>query len=521
MQLAFTFHPFGHSPTGSQHGLSSSPGAAVNTLTQVSPQKAAQGTEGHTEPALQLPLGDDSLGPLGQSFMNLAMSHISPSKASMASKSLNDHAYLRLGSGRESTSGVSDSPAAPTTASGQPHSPSPGQPSSSVATPSPQRRNFYPEEASDDEADVISKHSRRASAAGDSGSALPAEFRCQPSSISNVASANDTEDKASYSSQEVYHAYRMRDATGHQTSAYSSAPQHGAYTAHAQSPGQGHGMQPQVPAWRLMGTSPLLEGQQHAQEQQQQQQQQSRNDWQQGYEQQPQIPQWHLLGTSPLHEGQMQHLGQPHPQQVHARQHYQPSQQGYPQQVQGQVSLQQAQPQRAERQHFMAGTALHSGHMSNGSASSTSQSFTCQGRGSAERPLSYASLAVGSWSDGLNQMHSFTKPAASQVHQAVCFCNDAEQVSAAAAYAVHFLYKLHMCLVLYNICSLNKCPHARCQALLPQWAAEQSSYSCISLVDIVTKRAAAMLSFWPQAEVKHMLPVICIIRLKALHVIYM
>lgn len=352
--------------------------------------------------------------------MNLAMSHISPSKASVASKSLDDHAYLKLGSVWESTPAVSDSSAAPATTSGQTHSPAPGQPSSSVVTPSPQRRNFYPEEATDDESDAPSQHSRRASAAGDSGSALPAEFRCQPSSngsyIANAA--HDTVDKASYSSQEVYHAYRIRDVTGHQTSAYSSAPQYGAYTSHAKPPGQGHELQPQVPAWRLMGTSPLLEGQQHAQGQQQQQQ--SRHDQQQGYEHQPQVPQWQLLGTSPLHEGQMQHLVQPQAQLVHAGQQYQLSRQSYSQ-MQGSWQQTQGQghhvlPQRAEQQHLMGGPALHSGSVSKGSGSSTSQSFTYQGRGSAERPLSYASLAVGSWSDGLNETHSFVKPAISQVH---------------------------------------------------------------------------------------------------------
>ena len=419
--------------------------------------------------------------------MNLAMSHITPGKASVASKSLDDHAYLKLGTGCESTSGVSDSPAAPKTASGQNHSPAPGRSSSSMVTPSPHRRNFYPEEASDDESDVPSQHSRRASAAGDFGPALPAEFRCQPSSSSSVASAEDTVDKASYSSQEVYHAYRTRDINGCQTSAYSSVPQHGVYTAHAKPPGQGHELQPQVPAWRLMGTSPLLEGQQHAQgqqQQQQQQQQQSRLDRQQGYEQQPQVPQWQLLGTSPLHEGQMQHLVQP--QAEHAGQQHQPSRQGYLLQPQVQGSLQQVQgqghqslPQRAEWQHLMGGPALQYGHMSNVSASSNSQSFTCQGRGSAERPLSYASLAVGSWSDGVNQSRSFTKPAVSQVNQAVC-CpvgGLVEQVNAAAACAVHFLYNQHTCFwcTIYvsqmftyanilthagNPCCLNEGPHS-------------------------------------------------------------
>ena len=385
--------------------------------------------------------------------MNLAMSHISPSKASTASKRLDDHAYLKLGTGPESTSGISNSPAAPATASGQTHNPSPGRPSSaSLVTPSPQRRNFYPEEASDNESDVPSQHSRRASAAGDSGSALPAEFRCQPSSNSSVASVDCTVDKASYSSHEVYHAYRTRDVSGHGTSAHSSLPQYGAYTAHAMPPGQGHELQPQVPAWRLMGTSPLLEGQQHAQGQQLQQQQ-SRHERQQGYEQQPQVPQWQLLGTSPLHEGQMQQLVPEQAQQVHAGQ--QPSRWGYSSQAQVQGSLQQVQgqghpslPQRSEWQQLMGGAALQYGHMSNGSGSGSSQSFTCQGRGSAERPLSYASLAVGSWSDGAKQTQSVTKPAVSQVAQAVCFSIGAEQVIAAAAYALRFLYsRAHMFLV--------------------------------------------------------------------------
>lgn len=418
VQLAFTFHPFTHSPSGSQHGSGSSAGTS-NALPQFSPHKPGDTTEGPAEPALQSPSVDDSLGPLGRSFMNLAKSHISPSKASMASKPLDDHAYLKIGTSREGTTGISDSPVAPSTASGQIHSPSPGQTSSSVVTPSPQRRNFYPEEASDDESDVPSQHSRRPSAAGESGSALPAEFRCQPPLNANAASSSDTVDTASYTSQEVYHAYRMRDDHGHQISA-SSVPQYGAYSTHAKPPVQGHELQPQVPAWRLMGTSPLLEGQQHAQEQQWQQQQQqqaqmSKHEQQQGYVQPAQVPQWQLLGTSPLHEG---HLGQPRAQQAHPGQQYQPSRQGCPPQAQGQGSVQQVQgqdhqlSQRAKWQNFMGAPA---GHMPNGYGSSTSQSFTSPSRGSAERPLSYASLAVGSWSDGVNQGGSFTKPAVSLV----------------------------------------------------------------------------------------------------------
>ena len=426
MQLAFTFHPFIHSPSGSQHGSGSSAGRPSDALPQFSPHKPRDTTEGPAEPALQSPSADDTLGPLGRSFMNLAMSHISPSKASVASKALDDHAYLKLGTSHEGSAGVSDSPVAQTTASGQIHSPSPGQPSSSVVTPSPQRRNFYPEEASDDESDVPSQHSRRASAAGEPGSALPAEFRCQPPLNANAASSGDTVDTASYTSQEVYHAYRLRDDNGHQVSA-SGVPQYGAYSTHAKPPAQGHELQPQVPAWRLMGTSPLLEGQQHAQEEQWQQQQQqqqqqaqmSKHEQQQGYTQQPQVPQWQLLGTSPLHEAQMQQLGEPQAQQVHAGQQYQPPRQGYSPQAQGQGSLQQAQgqdhqlSQRAKWQNFMGAPA---GHMPNGFGSSTSQSFTSPGRGSTERPLSYASLAVGSWSDGVSHGGSFTKPAASQVN---------------------------------------------------------------------------------------------------------
>ena len=423
MQLAFTFHPFGHSPSGSQHAPSNGAGAASEASPQVSPHKSGHRAEGSPEPALQSPSVSDSLGPLGQSFMNLAMSHISPSKADLADTTLDQHAYLKHGTALEGSSGVSDSPSVQILASGQNPSPSRGLPSSSVATAFPERRNFYPEEASDDESHVHSPPSRRASSSGDSGSALPAEFRCQPSPNASVGcAADDAVDKASYSSQEVYHAYRTRDVNGHQTNAYSSSP----HTAHAKPPRQGYELQPKVPAWRLMGTSPLLEGQQHAQGQQQQQQ--PGHDQQQGYEQQPQVPQWRLLGTSPLHEGQTQHLEQPQAQQVYAGPQYQPSRQGCSQQAQGQGSLQQALgqgyqslPQRPERHHLMGGPAPHSGHMS-GTGSGTSQSFTCQGRGSAERPLSYASLAVGSWSDAVNQSRSFTKPAVSQVKSCCLFC---------------------------------------------------------------------------------------------------
>ena len=386
VQLAFTFHPFGQSPHGFQHGPNPSDGAASEASPQVSPQVSphkpghkaeGQGTglraEGAPEPAPPSPSLDESLGPLGQSFMNLAMSHISPSKANSSSRALDEHAYLQLGTRHE---GISESPSAPT---GQTHSAAPGQPSSSgVPTASPQQRNFYPEEASDDESDMPSQHSRRTSAAGASGSALPPEFKCQqPSNSSIVSAADETVDQASYSSQEVYHAYRTRDCNGRETNGLLPLPQYGAYMVDASPSGHGNEPQPQVPAWRL-------------------------------------------LGTSPLREGQMQHLEQPQVQQALPGQQYQPPRQSYSQPAPGQGIPQQAYgqghqllPQRPEW-HLMGGPTSHSGPVVGDIAhGSTSQSFTVQGRGP-----SYASLAVGSWTDGVNQSRPFARPAVSQVRSA-------------------------------------------------------------------------------------------------------
>lgn len=410
VQLAFTFHPFSQSPHGSQYGPSTSVEAAFEASPQVSPQVSShkpghkaegQGTvlraEDSPEPAPQSLAVNESLGPLGRSFMNLAMSHISPSNAKSSSRSLDDHAYLQLGTCHE---GISESPSAP---AGQTHSPAPGQPSSSSTTAPPQRRNFYPEEASDDESDVPSQHSRRTSAAGDSGSALPAEFRCQQPSNSSIApAADDTVGQASYSSQEVYHAYRTREFSNRQTNAHLPSPQHGAHMANASPSGQGQEQQPQVPAWRL-------------------------------------------LGTSPLREGQMQHLEQPQAQQVLAGQQHQPSRQSYsqPSSSPGQGNPQQALgqghqllPPRPEW-HLMGGLTLQSGPVvSDTNPGSTSQSFTVQGRGP-----SYASLAVGSWTDGVNQSRAFARQNVSQVRSG-CMLSCCQSMLGAAC-AMHVLEVQH------------------------------------------------------------------------------
>lgn len=416
VQLAFTFHPFGQSPHGSQHGPSTSDEAASEATPPVSPQVSphrpghraeVQGTglkaEGSPQPAPQSLAVDESLGPLGQSFMNLAMSHISPNNANSSSRSLDNHAYLQLGTRPE---GIHESPSALT---GQTSSPAPGQPSTSSVTASPQRRNFYPEEASDDESDMPSQHSRRTSAAGDSESALPAEFRCpQPSNNNTASGADDTVDQASYSSQEVYHAYCTRGFSGRQTNAQLPSPQYGAYMADASPSGQGHEQQPQVPAWRL-------------------------------------------LGTSPLRDGQMQHLEQPQAQQVLAGQQ-QPSRQSYsqPSSCPGQGNIQQALgqghqslPPRPEW-HLMGGPSVQSGPMvGDYTPGSTSLSFTVQGRGP-----SYASLAVGSWTDGVNQSRAFARQGVSQVRSGCmalyrqkdvgcCICNACFECSAQVA-MVHY-----------------------------------------------------------------------------------
>ena len=412
VQLAFVFQPFDpHSPQGLQCGpISSVCGNTVIADAEVSPQKAGHQARGTSDSALEAQSVGDCLGPLGQSFMNLSMTHISPTKPDSASKSLDSHDYLKVGmapQGASGSSGVLPSAQEPM------RSPAPveGPPSTVQVGAVPQQRNFYPEEVSDEEAEIQSQHCRRASASGDSGAALPVEFRYQqpPHQADPRSAAFCSVNTASYSPSEVYHAYKTRGSEDAQPVLHL-LPQNGAHTlAHEQVLEQGSELQPQVPAWRLLGTSPLHEGKQQTLLGQQPTGQER------GHKQQPQVPQWRLLGTSPLHEGQMPYMAQPQAQQhAYADERYQTQGQGYSQHPHRQGHQRQLQP---PDQHHMGARIDY------GNACSTSWSFSGQGCG--ERSLSYASLAVGSWSDNANPRPLLSKPAHSQVlisHACECSC---------------------------------------------------------------------------------------------------
>ena len=141
----------------------------------------------------------------------------------------------------------------------------------------------------------------------------------------------------------------------------------------------------QVPSWRLLGTSPLHEGQQgiqgHHPGQGSQRQPQGIQQQPQGIQQQPLVPQWRLLGTSPLHEGHMQSESRPTA-----------NDQSWGQGI-GQGSQQQ--PYRADW-HLLGTSPMLDGV---DYSTSTSQSSFSQGRGSLAQPLTYASMAIGSWTD--------------------------------------------------------------------------------------------------------------------------
>ena len=393
VQLAFTFQPFdpsSSSPHDSQSNLaafqaqhpspSSRAGSAQTTADDNSPQKL----RGMPEPALvsELPR-DDGLGPLGQSFMTLAMTHITPSKADLA-ESLDDHKYLKLAADAQGTSEMPRSlPSAPAQTL---HS---GAATEPVQPVQPQKCNFYPEEASDEDVEMPAQANHPSTT--ELLPVMPMEFRCQqPNAESAAASASACNlDNGSYSSHEVYHAYstRQSDGSGH-------ALPYGAYKGQ----GQGCEQQPQVPQWRLMGTSPLHDGQQHTRGQHEgqgsEQQPQSQG---QGRDQQPQVPQWRLMGTSPLHEGQRQSQEQP---QAHFQVPWQGAGQGIQQQAQAYPQGQGKQQQAPRPDWYLMGTApLHDAYSVTDSAPHTSMSFSHQSKGSWVRPLTYASMAVGSWSD--------------------------------------------------------------------------------------------------------------------------
>ncbi len=397
VQLAFTFQPFDPSSSSphdsqsnlaafqAQHPSPSSRAGSARTTADSSVENSPQKLRGKPEPALvsELPR-DDGLGPLGQSFMTLAMTHITPSKPDLA-ESLDDHKYLKLAADAQGTSEIPRSmPSAPAQTL---HSGAAIEP---VQPVQPQKCNFYPEEASDEVVEMPAQ-----SSSAEPLPVMPMEFRCQqPHAESAAASASAcTLDNGSYSSQEVYHAYstRQSDGSGHALS----------YGAH-RGQGQGREQQPQVPQWRLMGTSPLHDGQQHALGQHEgqgsEQQPQSIG---QGRDQQPQVPQWRLMGTSPLHEGQRQSQEQPQaPFQVPWQGPGQGPGQGIQQQAQA-YPQGQGKQQLASRPdwHLMGTAPLHDAYSVTDNAPHTNLSFSHQSKGSVVRPLTYASMAVGSWSD--------------------------------------------------------------------------------------------------------------------------
>ncbi len=395
VQLAFTFQPFdpsSSSPHNSQSNLAafqaqhpspSSRAGSARTTADSSVENSPQKHRGTPEPALvsELPR-DDGLGPLGQSFMTLALTHITPSKPDLA-EPLDDHKYLKLAADAQGTSEIPRSlPSAPAQTLHAGAATEPAQPVQ------PQKCNFYPEEASDEEVEMPAQATQFPST--EPLPVMPMEFRCQqPNAESASASGSAcTLDNGSYSSQEVYHAYSTRQSDGS-----DHALSYGTHRGQ----GQDRGQQPQVPQWRLMGTSPLHDGQQHARGQPEgqgsEQQPQSQG---QGRDQQPQVPQWRLMGTSPLHEGQRQSQEQPQaPFQVP----WQGPGQGIQQQAQAYPQGQGKQQQASRPDWHLMGTAsLHDSYSVTDSAPHTSMP-SHQNKGSVVRPLTYASMAVGSWSD--------------------------------------------------------------------------------------------------------------------------
>ncbi|DBB00214.1 hypothetical protein WJX77_002597 [Trebouxia sp. C0004] len=383
VQLAFTFQPFdpsSSSPQDSQtnlaafrvqHPAPSSTAGSARTTADSSVENRPQKLRETPEPGLvsELPHAD-GLGPLGQSFMTLAMTHITPSKPDLA-ESLDDHKYLKLPADGQGTSEIPRS--LPSALAQTLHSGAVTEPTQPVQS---QKCNFYPEEASDDEVELPAQATQSSSTGP--LPVMPIEFRCQqPDAEPAAASASAcTQDNGSYSSQEVYHAYSTRQSEG----SSHALP----YRAH-RGQGQDCEQQAQVPQWRLMGTSPLHDGQQHARGQHQgrgsEELPQSQG---QGRVQQPQVPQWRLMGTSPLHEGQRHSQEQPQAQlQV-------------PRQDAGQGKQQQA---SKPDWHLMGTAPLHDAYSVSVSAPRTSLSFSHQNKGSVVRPLTYASMAVGSWSD--------------------------------------------------------------------------------------------------------------------------
>lgn len=349
-----------------------------------------------------VPLPDQGdLGPLGKSLMALSMTHISPSKT--RAQVLTDSNGMSHSSGTTRLSqdvGVTPhrtSPAAVASSSAISGAAVSGDATSHAVNAAPPKRNYYPEMIVEDEqayswAEASQSHHSNA----DTNVAAGSRLQQTADTAASVLAPGEAMGNASYSAQEVYaHQYALHATTASQHS-HSIAFQH----TQQQQQQQQHSPEP---SWYSQGSDPRPGSFQQSGLALATQGTQAR----QGAPTQPYASHFHLLGTTPLHDGQhgqqLQH--QSNSCNHNADPHYPPEgtppqdtpmgQPAYLHQSYGQQAVQQTDAFRPVPAWRLAGTSpLHDGY----GFGATEAAAIGLHNGGAVQPLTYAGMAVKSWS---------------------------------------------------------------------------------------------------------------------------
>ena len=388
VQLSITFQPAGavQSPTGppqashmhphptpSTDVLTYTPRSTSDPCSSDDSKAVSLSTAGNQSIVEGVPLPDQAdLGPLGKSLMALSMTHISPSRQQAPTHhSTNSSSSVTRLSRDVAPSAVDSLAAIPGSEASSSAAAHAAAPQGAAANAVPARRNFYPEEIVDNDP----PHSWAAShqsAHSCSGDVMPHGFRLQQAS-DGLASDGDV-GNASYSAREVYaHQYRISpdpvDYLQHKLAAQSmqqQQQQHIGKSSHCnQSFSAGQGSFHQSGQFAAMQAD-------------------------QGALQQPFMPNFHIMGTTPLHDGQQ-------------KQHPLQQTQGFnaldysPHQTYGHHVRQPDAFIPVPAWRLMGTSPLHDGHHANDHAALD------QHIDSGERGLTYADMAVKSWSSQARQ----------------------------------------------------------------------------------------------------------------------
>ena len=406
MQASFTtphsspLQPQPHSPDTDTASPRSTSGACSSSTSKATTPAAESNLLSSELKGVPLPDQGD-LGPLGKSLMALSMTHISPSQT--RAQVLTDSNGMSHSGGTTRLSqdvGVTPhrtSPAAVASSSAISGAAVSSAAASHAVNAAPPKRNFYPEMIVEDEqayswAEASQSHH---SNAADTVVAAGSRLQQTADTAASVLAPGEAMGNASYSAQEVYtHQYALHATTASQHS-HSIDPQQ----TQQQQQQQQHSPEP---SWYSQGSDPRPGNFQQSGLALATQGTQAR----QGVPTQPYASHFHLLGTTPLHDGQhgqqLQYQSDgcdynagPQYPQWGTPQDPLVGQPAYLYQSYGQQAMQQTDIFRPVPAWRLAGTSpLHDGY----GFSATEATAIGLHSGGAVQPLTYAGMAVKSWS---------------------------------------------------------------------------------------------------------------------------